>query len=47
MSPLDWFGSIDRLKLLGEPNAMRWLKTNTNDPDGRLATLTMRALHDL
>jgi len=27
MSPEDWIGYIDRMKLLGEPNAMRWLKT--------------------
>jgi hypothetical protein len=27
MTPQDWIGYIDRMKLLGEPNAMRWLKT--------------------
>ena len=27
MTPQDWIGYIDRMKLLGEPNAMRWLQT--------------------
>jgi hypothetical protein len=27
MTPQDWVGYIDRMKLLGEPNAMRWLRT--------------------
>lgn len=27
MTPQDWISYIDRMKLLGEPNAMRWLRT--------------------
>jgi hypothetical protein len=27
MTPQDWIGYIDRMKLLGEPNAMQWLKS--------------------
>jgi len=27
MTQQDWIGYIDRMKLLGEPNAMRWLRS--------------------
>lgn len=32
MSPQDWVVYIDRMKLLGEPNAMRWLQTRFGPP---------------
>jgi hypothetical protein len=27
MTPKDWIGYIERMKLLGEPNAMEWLRS--------------------